>query len=116
MADNTDLEWTERYDLAEQKHRHAMELSQQETRRQEIAAQQKVRNARIETIGLCFAGVLVTLTILAVMAWVYVENNNVDPPDKDQRREEVCLSEGGVWLPGDLLTSGDGLCVFPRGG
>lgn len=117
LLSDPNLDYAFKLDLARQ-HEDA------ETERERIRKDADVQQARYETTrhrremflkvlgGLVF--LVVAFAILGVVAWAIFRP---DTPEKyktsDAYREQVCLNNGGVWLPDDLLTVGHSQCFYP---
>jgi hypothetical protein len=105
----------ERMDRLDWEHRHEMEKLQLREAEETKRAKYRLREERQETYRVIGVGFLVLVLLLAVIAWIYFSTSG-DPtpePDTDVQREIACVDNGGVWIPDDLLTSGEPLCVFP---
>ncbi len=106
----------EEMDFAEMKHRQALEAQQIKEDGETKRAKYRLREARQETyqwigIGFLIAAVLITIILAFWNPWAPPE-----PPEKDTEylRETTCVTNGGGWVPAEVLYNQEkGMCVYP---
>jgi hypothetical protein len=112
-----DLDYAFKLDLARQ-HEDA------ETERERIRWDANVQRERYETtrhrqdlvqkVLAGLVGLVVFLTVLGFFGWLF---SRPDAPEdykkSDAYREQVCVNNGGVWLPEDLLAVKHSQCFYP---
>lgn len=123
MKESFDLPMThiERMDLEEMRHRQAKELAEIHARTAEVVAKERRKEERTEMwIWIGVSAAIAAVLITCVYAW-WIDEEPKTPEDyknTDAYREQVCLDNGGGWIPKDLLYDGNGgsdrgLCVYP---
>lgn len=111
------LDYAFKLDLARQ-HEDA-ETERERVRRDADVQRERYATARHrqDLLQKVLAGLLflvVAFAILGVVAWAI---SRPDTPEKyktsDAYREQVCVNNGGVWLPSDMLKTADAQCFYP---
>jgi ferric-dicitrate binding protein FerR (iron transport regulator) len=112
-----DLDYAFKLDLARQ-HEEA------ETERERIRSDANVQRERYETtrhrqdtVRTVLGGLVVFVVLLAALGGLIWLLSRPDAPEdykkSDAYREQVCVNNGGVWLPKDLLAVGHSQCFYP---
>lgn len=118
MSDNSDLN-TEitmsEYDVREQQHRHKMESEKAYATSQVERAKYEHKTARQNTIKVVGVAAVAASLIFGVVFLIWKAESGPDEgAAREQQREEACVTNGGGWVPEDLLaTASHGLCVYP---
>lgn len=108
--------FVERLDMRQVEHRREREREEHQRELRELELREVSRRERFEKTRdvmvtlILVVGALVTLIVI----WQWVTGPKA--PDHEMEREEKCISDGGGWVPKDMLeTSIDdhGICVFP---
>lgn len=111
------LDYAFKLDLARQ---HEESETERERIRQDADVQReryvtaRHRQDLLQTILGRLAAFVVALAIVLGLVWVF---SRPDAPEdykkSDAYREQVCVNNGGVWLPSDMLKTGDAQCFYP---
>lgn len=111
------LDYAFKLDLARQ-HEEA-ETERERVRRDADVQRERYATARhrqdlLQTILGGLAAFVVVLTIVGGLVWLF---SRPDAPEdykkSDAYREQVCVNNGGVWLPSDMLKTADAQCFYP---
>jgi hypothetical protein len=108
----------DQYDVNEQQHRFDKENLVVTAERDKYVAKMKMKESRVELYQVIGGGFLFVSLILGIITIVVFHPKGPVRPDDEFNRETACYSNGGGWVPKDLLMSGNstsdhGLCVFP---
>ncbi len=104
------------FDLADQQHRHKLELARQHLESTKISEASRVKQARADTtkvIGVtavCIGGV--AGVVFMIGSWIMQPGPPADQ-DPNVQREITCVDTGGVWIDDSLLMDGDSQCFYP---
>lgn len=95
------------HEVEEAKHQRAMDLEQEKRRRE--------RHETFRTAIVTSGVTLAVLGVIAAVTWAVIRPEGPDSKgQREERREQTCVANGGGWVPESLLaTSNVGLCVYP---
>lgn len=110
-----EMSYMEQLDIENQRFAHKMEVQRQEDATKIAIAKANRSSHRKEMVGYLAIAFAVVGVVFTISYFIYHGTRPSPYTDEETKREQACVSNGGGFVPKDLLKDGTnhGLCVFP---